>query len=122
MLAEKIKAEIKNGLMYLNVKKSEMITECTACKRKGCLTDYLCHVATKEDAVKIIESGKLLSAIRARKESAALLVSEKRNAAKDPVDFFDYIMFSWGNCQAGDRLVSHPGCTSDGYHLKMRSF
>ncbi len=32
-------------------------------------------------------------------------MSEKRNAAADPDDFFEYIMFSWGNCQAGDRLV-----------------
>ncbi len=23
----------------------------------------------------------------------------------DPEDYFDYIMFAWGNCQAGDRLV-----------------
>lgn len=28
-----------------------------------------------------------------------------RNAANDPEDYFDYIMFAWGNCQAGDRLV-----------------
>lgn len=30
---------------------------------------------------------------------------ESRNAARDPADFFDYIMFAWGNCQAGDRLI-----------------
>lgn len=30
---------------------------------------------------------------------------EKRNAAKDPADYFEYIMLAWGNCQAGDRLV-----------------
>ncbi|MDE5819242.1 MAG: hypothetical protein K2I07_07975, partial [Lachnospiraceae bacterium] len=30
---------------------------------------------------------------------------EKRNAATDPADYFDYIMFAGGNCQAGDRLV-----------------
>ncbi len=28
-----------------------------------------------------------------------------RNAANDPEDYFQYIMFAWGNCQAGDRLV-----------------
>lgn len=32
-------------------------------------------------------------------------MTESRNAAHDPADFFDYIMFAWGNCQAGDRLV-----------------
>ncbi len=31
--------------------------------------------------------------------------AEPLNAAKDPQDYFDYIMFAWGNCQAGDRLV-----------------
>ena len=33
------------------------------------------------------------------------MMVESRNAAHDPADFFDYIMFAWGNCQAGDRLV-----------------
>ena len=33
------------------------------------------------------------------------LMQEKRNAANDPADYFEYIMFAWGNCQAGDRLV-----------------
>ncbi len=28
-----------------------------------------------------------------------------QNAANDPEDYFDYVMFAWGNCQAGDRLV-----------------
>lgn len=26
-------------------------------------------------------------------------------AANDPEDYFDYVMFAWGNCQASDRLV-----------------
>lgn len=32
-------------------------------------------------------------------------MAEKRNAANDPADYFEYIMFTWGNCQAGDRQV-----------------
>ena len=32
-------------------------------------------------------------------------MAESRNAAKDPADYFEYIMLAWGNCQAGDRLV-----------------
>lgn len=52
------------------------ITECTACPTyKGCMTDFVCHTSPVE------------------------------NAAKDPADYFEYIMFAWGNCQAGDRLV-----------------
>jgi hypothetical protein len=32
-------------------------------------------------------------------------MQEPRNAAKDPADYFEYVMLGWGNCQAGDRLV-----------------
>ncbi|SFC85476.1 hypothetical protein [Butyrivibrio sp. YAB3001] len=84
----------------------EIITECTACpKYKGCLTELVCHTSSIENAIKIIECGRLLSPVRARKMSARELREEKRNAANDPEDYFDYIMFAWGNCQAGDRLV-----------------
>ena len=81
------------------------ITECTACVQKGCLTQFVCHTATLDNAKKILESGKLLSAVRAFGKSGEELVSDRRNAAGDPADYFDYIMFAWGNCQAGDRLV-----------------
>ena len=84
----------------------EKITECTACpKNKGCMTDFVCHTASLKDALSILESGRLLSAVRARKKPAEELRSEPRNAAGDPADYFDHVMFSWGNCQAGDRLV-----------------
>lgn len=46
-----------------------------------------------------------MSARKARKVPVEMLMQESRNAAKDPADYFDYIMFAWGNCQAGDRLV-----------------
>lgn len=104
-LYETILHEIQNKNKYLNVVKPNKITECTACKQGGCLTEYLCHTASVESAIKIIKSGKLLSAKKVRKENVKYLINEDRNAAKDPADFFDYIMFSWGNCQAGDRLV-----------------
>lgn len=82
------------------------ITECTACpKYRGCMTDMVCHTSSAEDAVRILDCGSLLSAVRARKKSASELAAEKRNAAGDPEDYFDYVMFAWGNCQAGDRLV-----------------
>ena len=82
------------------------ITECSACpKYKGCMTDLVCHTASIQDAKSIIESGRLLSAVNARKKTAQELKIEARNAANDPLDYFDYVMFAWGNCQAGDRLV-----------------
>ncbi len=81
------------------------ITECTACKQKGCLTDYVCHTASIKNAKSIILSGKLLSATKAMNKTSTDLVHDRRNAAGDPADYFDYVMFAWGNCQAGDRIV-----------------
>lgn len=82
------------------------ITECTACpKYKGCMTDFVCHTSPIENAVKILRCGSLLSPVLARNMTAEKLKSESRNAANDPEDYFFYIMFAWGNCQAGDRLV-----------------
>ncbi|MEE1218992.1 MAG: hypothetical protein U0L20_03615 [Ruminococcus sp.] len=69
------------------------------------MTEFVCHTTSIENAKKIFESGKLLSALNARKVPVELLMNEKRNAANDPADYFEYIMLSWGNCQAGDRLV-----------------
>lgn len=83
-----------------------LITECTACPvYKGCKTDFVCHTSPIENAVKILKCGKLLSPIIARNMPAKELKAEKANAANDPEDYFEYIMFAWGNCQAGDRLV-----------------
>ena len=82
------------------------ITECTACPRyKGCMTDLVCHTASIGDAKSILSCGSLLSAVKARNKTAQELKRESRNAANDPEDYFDYVMLSWGNCQAGDRLV-----------------
>lgn len=83
----------------------DKITECTACKQHGCLTDFVCHTATIETAKKILTGGNLLSAVKAFGKTAAELVLDKRNVVGDPADYFEYIMFTWGNCQAGDRLV-----------------
>ena len=84
----------------------EKIEECTACPTyKGCMTDFVCHTTSAENAVKILNCGSLLSPVRARHMSAKDLAEEPGNAARDPEDYFQYIMFAWGNCQAGDRLV-----------------
>lgn len=102
----KIEAAAKNPALYKAIPPPHLITECTACPyRKGCETKFVCHTASVENAMKIFQSGKLLSAVKARNIPAEQLMSESRNAAHDPADFFNYIMFSWGNCQAGDRLV-----------------
>ena len=73
------------------------ITECTACpKYKGCMTDLVCHTASEKDALSILDSGSLLSAVKVRKKTAQELERKSRNAAGDPEDYFEYIMFAWG--------------------------
>jgi len=104
-IVSKIKEAIQKG-SSCRVPVPEKIEECTACPTyKGCMTDFVCHTSTVENAIKILECGSLLSPVKARNISAEILQKEARNAANDPADYFDYIMFAWGNCQAGDRLV-----------------
>ena len=101
-----VQKEMLNLDKYKNVCRPEIIRECTACKaRGGCMTDLVCHTAPLENTISILKSGSLLSAVNARKLPDTVLQKEDRNAANDPTDFFHYVMFSWGNCQAGDRLV-----------------
>ncbi len=101
-----INQKLENREAYSNVPRPKLLTECTACLyRKGCVTDFVCHTTSVENAIKIFECGKLLSALNARKVPVEELMNEKRNAANDPADYFEYIMLAWGNCQAGDRLV-----------------
>ena len=83
-----------------------IITECTACPTyKGCMTDFVCHTAPVENAEMILRCGSLKAPVLWRGTCAEILAAEKRNAAKDPPDYFEHVMFAWGNCQAGDRLV-----------------
>jgi len=104
-IMETVNNALLNPTQFLSTPKPNIITECTACKQKGCLTEYLCHIASIENAKSIFKCGKILSAVKARNKTAEELSKEPRNAANDPLDYFDYIMFAWGNCQAGDRLV-----------------
>ncbi|MDE7220774.1 MAG: hypothetical protein K2O45_14355 [Oscillospiraceae bacterium] len=105
-LLDLISQSIEEREAYRHVPRPALLTECTACPtRKGCVTEYVCHTTSIENAIKIFKCGKLLSALKARNVSVEQLMSEKRNAANDPPDYFEYIMYAWGNCQAGDRLV-----------------
>ena len=104
---DKISAKMQHPEQYRAVLPPKKITECTACPyRRGCETAYVCHTTDVNAAESILRGGKLLSAVRARGCSVETLMRESRNAAGDPADYFDYIMFAWGNCQAGDRLVT----------------
>ena len=101
-----IHRKLREREKYIDTPRPKLITECTACPhRKGCVTEFVCHTTSPENAVKIFQSGKLLSARLARGLPIEQLLKEKRNAANDPADYFEYVMLAWGNCQAGDRLV-----------------
>lgn len=69
-IIEKVNYALLNKNEFMKVKKPEKITECTACKQKGCITNYLCHTAPVENALSIIKSGSILSAVKARNISA----------------------------------------------------
>ena len=81
------------------------LTHCQACEEKGCITELVCHITSVANAEEILKSGVLLSACEARGESGQTLAFEERNAAADPPDYFEYVMFTFGNCTAGDNLV-----------------
>jgi len=102
---EFVNSALENPALYMNARRPRFITECTACRHGGCLTDYLCHTTDTAGAAGIFTSGEIMSAVRVRGMTGAELAREPRNAANDPPDIFDYVMFTWGNCIAGDRLV-----------------
>jgi hypothetical protein len=98
---------IENPASFLSAPKPDMIAvpACVNCKKGACLTDLLCHTTEIKNVRSILKCGKLLSAVNARGVPGEELAREQRNGAKDTPDYFDYIMFSWGNCFAGDSLV-----------------
>ena len=101
-IKEKINYALSKKNEFINIEKPQKITECTACKQKWCLTEYLCHTASVENAISILKSGSILSAVKARNISSEQLRLEPRNAANDPADYFEYLMLSWdgslGSC------------------------
>ena len=106
-ILQTVNRAIANPAAFLATPKPSLITvpACTNCKKGGCVTDYLCHTTEIENAKLILKCGKLLSAVKARNKTGEELSKEPRNGAKDTPDYFDYIMFTWGNCFAGDSLV-----------------
>ena len=98
---------LANPSLFLTIPKPNLISVpvCVNCKKGGCLTDYLCHTTEIKFVESIFKCGKLLSAVNARNKTGCELSKEPRNGAKDTPDYFNYIMFTWGNCFAGDSLV-----------------
>ena len=55
--------------------------------------------------LRLFSDWKLMSAVKVFGKSGAELVTDIRNAASDPADYFDYIMFGWSNTTSGYRLA-----------------
>jgi hypothetical protein len=62
-------------------------------------------VTSPETAAVVLQSGSILSAVLARQLPGRVLAAEPRNAAGDPPDYFEYVMFGAGNCPGPDKLV-----------------
>lgn len=73
-------------------------------KRGGYITECVSHTTSIEACKKIFKSGKLLSARLSSGLSYEELIKNSRNQAKDPKDYFDYVMLAWGN-HRGDSLI-----------------
>jgi len=139
-LLNKIKKVIANPGAVLNLTLPKKIDGCPNCFSKGCLTEFVYHATTLHSTKKILQSGKLLSAVKVYGKTGEELAKEKYDCLwNDPADFFEYIMFTWGNCVVGDYvvmsdnpqqgftpgirfyfrysdLIKHPGHIFDGYH------
>ena len=107
MILQTVHSALANPDLFLTTPKPTRIavSACQNCVRGGCLTDYLCHTTEIQNAISILQCGKLLSAVKARNKTGEELSKEPRNGAKDTSDYFHYIMFMWGNCFGGDSLV-----------------
>ena len=68
-------------------------------------SDYCSHTTTIDTAISIFKTGQLLSAVKAFGRDAEELLLDSRNAASDPIDYFDYVMLGWSNTSSGYRLA-----------------
>jgi hypothetical protein len=114
--------------------------------RNNNINPFVYHATGINSAKKILSGGKLLSAAKVYGKSGEQLAFEKKDSPwNDPADYFEYIMFGWGNAPVGDyvvmsekhntpftpgirfyfklnELVNHPECTFDGYHpIKIKN-
>jgi len=109
--------------------------------------NFVYHATDTEATREILSNGKLLSAAKVYGKTGKELAFEKRDSPwNDPADYFEYIMFCWGNSMIGDYVVlsesfpseadlvkgnfnpgvrfyfwyedmiRHPECVFDGYH------
>ena len=76
--------------------------------------EFVYHATDVKAARKILFEGKLLSATEAYGKTGKELAYEKRDSPwNDPADFFEYIMFCWGDDTTGDYVVLSEGFPSE---------
>jgi hypothetical protein len=80
-------------------------TGCHDCHENRCQRDCVCHATTVESATSIIRARSILSACKAWDVSGEEMVRDPRNAAGDPPDYFEHVMWGPGNCTEVDKLV-----------------
>lgn len=69
-------------------------------------SNLACHATDAAAALKIVRNGEILSACGARRSSGDRLSLEPRNAAGDPPDYFDFVMFGPAVHPGLDKLVN----------------
>ena len=92
---------------------------------------YVYHATSLKSSKEIFRSGRLLSAVNVYGKTAEELAYEKRESLwNDPADFFEYIMFGWGNSAVGDYVVISDAATGvlaeeefkKGFHTGVRFY
>lgn len=105
LLDEVTKYISSNNPIYPFYPKNRM-EGCIYNEQRECITsDFISHTTTIENAKSILIDGEIKSATKAFSLSNEDLVKDQRNAAGDPPDYFDYVMFAWSNVNSGYRLA-----------------
>ena len=107
---------------YSFVTPPEVINVCKACKRGQCITKYVCHTAGIDEAKQIFERGQILSIAKSINMTPEATAKEPINFQGDPPDYFQYVMFTWGNCFFGDRIITERKLGRIIYEEDLRNF
>jgi hypothetical protein len=69
-------------------------------------SDFVYHATSLNATKRILSGGRLLSATKVYGKTVEELAYEKRDSTwNDPADYFEYIMFCWGDNMTGDYVV-----------------
>ena len=96
---------VRSGAGLVTVATDKRVASTYDLHKRLVTSDYCSHTTTIDTAISIFKIGQLLSAVKAFGRDAEELVLDSRNAASDPADYFDYIMFGWSNTTSGYRLA-----------------